>query len=192
MSEQQIGFFTALVRFFTFYKLRRSLGLIRAADAQFTGSASGISDAYDLHHETLVSRWNQLLSAVYQVETTLIEKTQRLGDLNKKEEILIKQRDGALALAEKETDPAKKERHKAAFTSFHNQIVEIEAKQNDLETSIGENKNALRRHKQTLTDMQREIENLSAEKADTIAEFVSNKSLIEMNKRMLSLESNVD
>ncbi|MDP3696545.1 MAG: hypothetical protein Q8R55_00765 [Candidatus Taylorbacteria bacterium] len=192
MSEQGIGFFSALFRLITFYKWRKALGLVRAADAQFTGSAEGIADAYDLHRETLINRWNQLCDAVSQVETTLIEKSQRLGDLNKKEETLIKQREGALALAEKEADPAKKEKHKAAFTSFHNQIVEIEARQKELEVSITENKDALRRHKQTLTDMQREVENLSAEKADAIAEFVSNKSIVDMNKRMLSLESSLD
>lgn len=192
MAEQGIGFFRALIRLITFYKWRKALGLIRAADEQFTGSTEGIADAYDLHHETLVRRWNELLNAVSQVETTLIEKSQRLDALNKKEETLIRQRDGALALAEKETDSAKRDQHRAAFTSFHNQIVDIEARQRELESSITQNRDALRRHKQTLTDMQREVENLSTEKADAIAEFVSNKSLIDMNKRMLSLESNID
>lgn len=192
MAEEGIGFFRAFFRFLTFYKWRKALGLVRAADAQFTNSADGIADAYDLHRETLVGRWNELLNAVSQVETTLIEKSQRLKTFNEKEETLIRQRDGALALAEKETDPAKREQHKAAFSSFHNKILEVEARQQELEESINQNREALRKHKLTLTDMQREVENLSTEKADAIAEFVSNKSLIEMNKRMLSLESSID
>ena len=45
---EQVGFWTGLKRFLTFYWLRKGLGLARRADEQFTSSAEGIADAYDI------------------------------------------------------------------------------------------------------------------------------------------------
>ena len=64
MADENIGIVRALWRFVTFYGLRKRMGLVRAADRLFTGSADGISDAYDIHRDQLVRRYNELLNAV--------------------------------------------------------------------------------------------------------------------------------
>ncbi len=70
-SEGQIGFFAALWRFISFYEARKALGLVRAADAQFTGSAAGISDAFDIHHEQLKAEFATFWESLSAVETAV-------------------------------------------------------------------------------------------------------------------------
>src|SRR5438132_1488449 len=74
MADEQMGLFRALWRFVTFYGLRKQLGLVRAADRMFTGSTEGIGDAFDLHRDQLIRRYNDLFDAFGQLETVLEEK----------------------------------------------------------------------------------------------------------------------
>ena len=64
MAEEQMGMFRALWRLITFYGLRRQLGLVRAADRMFTGSTEGIADAFDLHRDQLIHRYEDLFNAL--------------------------------------------------------------------------------------------------------------------------------
>src|SRR3989338_11416382 len=94
------GIFTALWRFFTFYRWRKSAAISRAADAQFTGSARGIADAFDIQQHGMVREFNDARDAISEAEAVIEDKRQRLDALNAEEEELITKRDGALARAE--------------------------------------------------------------------------------------------
>lgn len=189
MSEG-IGFFSALWRFFTFYKLRKALGLARAADAQFTGSVDGISDAFDLHQDALIRQFNGLRDAVAQVENVLEDKRHQLDTLNQKEDKLIKLREGALAKAE--SDPANTEQHKAAFNRYQTEISETEQRQAVLEKEIGEVSQSMKKHMLQLTDLQSKIQRLPEGKANAIADHVSAKMIIQLNDRLNGLQTSLD
>lgn len=189
------GFFASLWRFFTFYKWRKSLGLIRAADRQFTGSVGGISDAYDLQHDKLVKQYQGLRDAVAQVEAVLEDKRQRLSDLNEEENTLIGRREGAIASAERAKvagDNDAFEKHKAAFSRFDERINEIEELQKRIEVEISQQGEAMKRYLLKLTEMQVEVQKLPQDKAQAIADYVSNSKIIELNDQILGLQSSID
>ena len=98
--DGQTGFFQALWRLVTFYGLRKQLGLVRAADRMFTGSTEGISDAFDLHRDQLVRRYNDLFDAFGQLETVIEERRIERESLAKEQKDLIAKRDGALTMYE--------------------------------------------------------------------------------------------
>lgn len=189
MSEE-IGFFRALVRFFTFYKLRKALGLIRAADAQFTSSVEGISDAYDLHQDELVRQFHGLRDAVAQVETVLEDKRSQLEKLNQRENQLLDLREGALTKAE--SDLANQEKHRAAFNRYQTEINDTEGRQARLEKEIAETSESMRKHMLRLTEWQANIQKLPEEKANAVADFVSARQIIELNDRLNSLQRSID
>lgn len=189
MSEG-IGFFRALIRFITFYKWRQALGLVRAADRQFTGSVDGISDAFDLHHDQLVRQFNGLRDAVSQVETVLEDKKEQLKTLNEKESLLLKRREGALAAAE--SDPANTEKHKVAFNRYQTEINEIEGRQARLEIEVAETSQSMKKHMLQLTEWSAKVKNLPEEKANAIADFVSAKQIMDLNNRLLGLQTSLD
>jgi hypothetical protein len=195
MEEGQVGFWAAVWRFFSFYKARKALGLVRAANRQFTGSVQGISDAFDLTHEKYVANYNGLLTAVAEVESIAEQKRQRLQDLNTEEADLIKKRDGAINLAEKAktaNDQASYDKHAKAFEAFQLRIEQIETEQATLDTELKELGGSMEKHMMRLTEMQREIQNLPKQKADEIAKFVSSKKIIELNNRMQGLQTSLE
>ena len=97
-DDQPIGLFAALWRLISFYKLRQALGLVRAADAQFTGSAEGISDAYELQREKLVTEYKQFMSALAEVESAVEQKRERVKVVKQKKKESEKALEGALAV----------------------------------------------------------------------------------------------
>ena len=60
-NEENIGVISQVLRFLTFYKWRKSLAIKRAADNQFTGSAQGIRDAFDLEARKLQRDYETLM-----------------------------------------------------------------------------------------------------------------------------------
>src|SRR5579872_1114877 len=135
-ENENIGVVAALWRFVTFYKLRKALGLARAADQQFTGSTQGISDAFELQRNKLVVQYNGLRDAVAEVEGVIETDKNRLDALNKEEEDLITKREGALSKyegAQTASNTADMTTHKAAFERFDKRIHEIEAEQATLD-----------------------------------------------------------
>ena len=190
MAEQGIGFFRALFRFITFYKLRKALGFIRAADAQFTGSVDGISDAYDLHHDELVQQFNGLRDAVAQVETVLESKRSQLEELNERETQLVRLREGALTKAE--SDPDNVEKHRTAFNRYQTEVGQIEERQARLEKGITETSQSMKKHMFALTELQSRVQRLPEEKAGAIADFVSAKQIIALNDRLNNLQNSVE
>ena len=195
MSEESPGILTAVWRLFTFWKLRKALGIARAADRQFTGSARGIADAFDIQQDNMVHQFQELRDAIAEVEAVSEDKRAHLEKLNAEEETRITQRDGALALAEKaqaDGDQDALARHTAAFERHDARIEEIEQLQARLETEIKETEQTMKRYMLQLTEMQSEIQKMPEEKAQAIADFVSATKIIELNDRLLGIQTSFD
>lgn len=190
---EQVGFWTGLKRFLTFYWLRKGLGLARKADEQFTSSAEGIADAYDIQIDKMVSDYKTMRNAISQVEVVIEQKRQRLENLNREESDLIAKRDGALTLAEQAEEGSDDyETHAAAFERFQTRIDEIEVDQGQTETEIEELSESMKRHLRRLTEMQAEIQRLPQEKAEQMAQFVSNQQIVALNDQLQGLQTSMD
>ena len=192
MADENIGIVRALWRFATFYGLRKRLGLVRAADRLFTGSAEGISDAYDLHRDELVRRYNELLDAVSQVEMVLETKRVELEKLAEERKDLLAKREGALTRFEEAKEEAEKAKHKAAFDRFHGRLKQIETRTQELTADLKNQEGRMGGFERQLTGLQSEIRELPAEKAQAIADFVSNKKIIELNARLQGMHESLD
>ncbi len=194
-DNQEVGLLGALWRFVTFWKLRKAMGLVRAADQQFTGSTAGIRDAFDLHQNSLVKEYNDLRDAIAEVEGILETDRQDLERLNKKEEELIRMRDGALAKfedAEAAGDTPAAAKHKDAFERFDKEIAEIEGRQAELDKRISERGTVMDGYLRQLTKMQGEIKRMPEGKAQAIADFVSAKKIVELNDRLSGIKTSLD
>lgn len=190
---ETVGFWTGLKRFLTFYWLRKGLGLARKADEQFTSSAEGIADAYDIQIDRMVSDYKTMRDAISQVEVVIEQKRQRLESLNREETESIKKRDGALNLAEQAGEGSDDyEAHSAAFERFQTRIDEIEVEQSQTETDIEELSESMKRHLRRLTEMQAQIQRLPQEKAEQMAQFVSNQQIIALNDQLQGLQTSME
>lgn len=192
MDNGKVGLFAAIWRFFSFYKLRKSLAISRAADKQFTESPQGISDAFTLHGESLRQRYAALRSAVAKVQNIIETDAVRLKDLNEEESKVLAMRDGALAKFETATSEAERQAHQAAFERFDKRTREIEADQAMLDKRIKETRDSIGDHMRGLTKLQAEIEALPRLEGQAIADHVSAKTLVEMNDQLKGLSSSVD
>jgi len=192
MADENIGIVRALWRFVTFYGLRKRMGLVRAADRLFTGSADGISDAYDIHRDQLVRRYNELLNAVSQFETVLESKRIELEKLGKEKKDLLAKREGALTRFEQATAAEEKAKHKEAFDRFHARLKEIEVREADLTRDLKDQDGRMKGFERQLTGLQAEIRDLPAGKAQAIADFVSNQKIIELNARLNGIQESMD
>lgn len=182
--------FKAIWRLFSNIFRRQSRRVNEAADAVYTGSASGISDAFDDAQDSLIKDYKQLEGAVAQVLSGVEQQRQQLEDLNTREEDLIKKRDGALQLAMDE--PENRASHQAAFERFHTQITEIEREQANLQAFIDTQEGQLSELEEQLKEMQRELDRLPAEKAKEIAAYVSAQKLIDAYDRINGLKTSYD
>ena len=194
MSDEPVGIFRAVLRFFRFWNWKKARGIMDAADQQFTGSPQGIAAAFDIHQDRLVQQFRSLRDAVAEVESILEEKRQRLTKLNEEEQDLLRKREGALALAEQTEgrQPGEYEKHAAAFERFQTRIDEIEEMQKRLDAEVAESSGTLGRYMIRLQEMQAEVERLPQQKAEAIADFVSAKQIVELNDRMQGLETSID
>ena len=193
--NEQVGILQALWRFITFYRLRKALGLARAANKQFTGSTSGIRDAFDLEVNQKVQEYKQLESAVAEVETVIEDKRLQLERLNSEEKELLKKREGALALAEKAQVEGNNDafaQHQAAFTRFQSRINEVEERQTSLSEQIKQYEDSMKKYMLQLTKMQAYIQSLPAKKAEAIADFVSAQRIIELNHRLMGIKTSFE
>jgi chromosome segregation ATPase len=195
VADENIGLMRGLWRFFTFWKLRKALGLVRAADRQFTGSVEGIRDAFDIHAERLKSQYHELRDAVAQMDGVLEETRMGLEDLNKKEQDLINKREGALTKYEAAQAAGNQQEmatHKAAFDRFDGQIQAIEGQQQEKEALIAAHQGRMGDFERQLTRLQAEVQKLPADKAAAIADFVSAKKIVELNDRLTGMQSSID
>jgi len=195
MADEPMGLFRALWRLMTFYGLRQRLGLVRAADRMFTGSTEGIADAFDLHRDQLIRRYNDLFDAFGQLETVLEEKRLESEALAKEHKDLVGKRDGALTMyerAEQAGDAEEKHKHQAAFERFQGRIKQIEVHQGELTDDVKAQEERMRAFERQLTSWQAEIQNLPAQKAHAVADFVSNQKVIELNRRLQGLQASLD
>lgn len=193
--DGQTGFFQALWRLVTFYGLRKQLGLVRAADRMFTGSTEGIADAFDLHRDQLVRRYNDLFDAFGQLETVIEERRIERESLAKEQKDLVAKRDGALTMYER-SEPAgnetEKQLHKAAFERFQQRLKHIETRQGELRAELDTQEERMRAFERQLTAMQAEIQNTPGQKAQALADFVSNQKIIDLNKRLQGMQESID
>ncbi len=195
MNEENIGIFGALWRFISFWRLRKALGLVRAADAQFTGSVQGIRDAYDLQREKLIRQYKELEGAVGQMEMVLEEQRQQLDTFNKREDELLRKREGALSLfeqAQAKNETEEMNKHKAAFERFDGEIQRQEEQERALEAQIAESDKSLQGFLIQLTTLQAEIQRLPREKAEQMATFVSSQKIVELNDRLKGMQSSLE
>lgn len=195
MAEEKVGILRAIFRYLRFWNWRKARYIIDAADSQFTGSVDGISAAFDMHHDTMVQRYQGLRDAIAEVEAVLEEKRSRLESLNEEEEGLLQKREGALALAEQAKaagDNEEYEKHASAFERFQTRIDEIEQTQARLGAEIGETGDTMSRYMIQLQEFQAEIQKLPVQKAEAVADFVSSKQIIELNDRLQGLETSID
>src|SRR6266699_2604784 len=195
MADEQMGVFQAFWRLITFYGLRKQLGLVRAADRMFTGSTEGIADAFDLHRDQLIRRYEDLFSAFGQLETVLEEKRLESEALAKELRDLGVKRDGALTMyerAEHAGDDEEQQKHKAAFERFQGRIKQIEVRQGELSDDVKSQEERMRGFERQLTSLQAEIQNLPVQKAQAMVDFVSNQKVIELNRRLQGLQASID
>jgi hypothetical protein len=193
--EAQVGVMQALWRFITFYRLRKALGLVRAANRQFTGSTSGIRDAFDLEMNQKVQEYKQLEAAVAEVENVVEDKRLELERLNNEEKDLIRKREGALTLAEKAQVEGSNDaftQHRAAFERFQGRMNEIEERQKSLAEQIGQYEESMKKYMLQLTKMQAYIQSLPAKKAEAMADFVSAQRIIELNHRLMGIKTSYE
>jgi chromosome segregation ATPase len=195
MAEEKIGIFRAILRYFRFWNWKKARGIIKAADEQFTGSVDGISAAFEIQKDKMVSQFQGLRDAIAEVEAIMEDKRARLEALNIEEEELLEKREGALARAEEAraaNDTAAFEKHSAAFERFQVRIDEIDQTQERLNKDIQDTSQTMDRYMLQLQEFQVEIEKLPVQKAEVIADFVSAKQIIELNDRLQGLETSLD
>jgi hypothetical protein len=195
VADENIGLVRGLWRFFSFWKLRKALGLVRAADRQFTGSVEGIRDAFDIHAERMKSQYRELRDAVAQMDSVLEETRMSLEDLNKKEQELLNKREGALTRFEAAQAAGNEQEmatHKAAFDRFDADIQRIEGQQKEKEALIASHQGRMGDFERQLTRLQAEVQKLPADKSAAIADFVSAKKIVELNDRLTGMQSSID
>jgi chromosome segregation ATPase len=195
MAEEKIGIFRAFLRYLRFWNWKKARGIIKAADEQFTGSVDGISAAFDIQKDKMVTQFHGLRDAIAEVENVLEDKRSRLEALNKEEENLLRKREGALARAEdaqEANDTKAYEKHAKAFERFQVRIDEIEATQARLQQEVAEASVTMEKYMLQLQDFQAEIEKMPQQKAEAIADYVSSKKIIELNDRLQGLETSLD
>ena len=195
MADEQMGLLRAVWRLITFYGLRKQLGLVRAADRMFTGSTEGIADAFDLHRDQLIRRYNDLFDAFGQLETVLEEKRLESEALAKELKDLVAKRDGALTMYERaeQTGSAEdKQRHKAAFERFQERLKQIETRQGEIADDTRTQEERMRGFERQITALQAEIQDVPVQKVQAMADFVSNQKIIELNRRLQGMQASLD
>ncbi len=195
MTEGKIGFFAALWRFISLYEARKALGLVRAADKMFTGSAEGISDGFAMYREQLVKNFNDLTQAVTQSETAHEMMVTNLQNLLKEIEDKKELQAGADQLydeAEAAKDEAEMKTAREDSERFTAALAKLQQEATDLEAQIKQDEIEVKDLETQLSKMLSEIENLKGEEAKEIAKFITNKSLIDARERVAGLKSRLD
>lgn len=190
-----MGFLQSVWRFITFYKFRQSMGIARAADAQFTSSSDGISDAYDIHREQLIKEYQDFLNALSEVETAVESKRNRVAAIQKNRKEAEHALEGALSTYEQAQAAGDKKTMDEAESDgnmFRSEVNKLNEQEKELTDDITSQTERLGKLENRLSTMQAEIAKLPGEKADAIADFVSNKKLIEASERLMGLRSRMD
>ena len=182
-------FFAAIQRFFSFFFLRRSEDVRRAADDQFTGSVEGIRAAYAVDRDRLAKDFQGLQQAVAQVLTVVEDKKIRLERLDTEEKDLQTQLNGAIRAAEQAQasgETAAYEQAKAAYSRYKARLAEVDTTQERLTADVSQLETSIQSHMGRLTELQARLEALPAEEAETVAEYVSAKQIIALNNQLMN------
>jgi chromosome segregation ATPase len=189
------GLFGTIRRLFTGFGKSKERSIGAAASAQFTDSVDGIDQAFELHRETLMTRFGELRGVVSSLEALLEERRLRLEDMNGQEETLLRQRDGAVHLAETaqaKGDTTAYQGHAAAFERFEARVEDLERSQARVAEEIAQTSGSLERSMDRLRSLREEIDALSRQRSQALTDFVSNQQLLELDDRLHGLESSLD
>lgn len=194
-SEGQYGIIRAFFRWLLMWNWKKARQINQAADEQFTGSVEGIGVAYDMQHDTLVTRFKGLQNATSKLGAQLSLKSDKLKDLNLEEETLLVNREGAVSRAEKAKEAGNTveyEKCLSFFNQYDKRINDIEAEQAQTEKELTEGQQTVDRLVLQLTELKRSIQDLDREKADEVGKFISNQQIIEINESLQGLQTSID
>lgn len=189
------GFFGVLGRLFSGWGKRQERSIGEAANAHFSGSVEGIDQAFDLHREGLMTRFGDLRGVVASLEALLEENRLRLEEMNSAEETLLRQRDGAVRLAESARADGDEEaygNHAAAFERFEARVEDLERSQAQVAEEIARTSGSLEGAMERLQALRTEIDELSRRRSQALTDFVSSQQLLELDDRLHGLESSLD
>ena len=195
MAKSKEGFFSSISRLFESFRKRKEHDIGNVTTEHFTGSVEGIDSAFELHREDLLRQFGELRGAVAGMEAVLEEKRSRLESLNREEETLLRQRDGAVTLAEQARaagDTSAYARHEEAFERFETKIERIELNQARVEAEIGGASATLTSSMERVQAMREALEDLSRRRTETLTDFVSNRQLLELDESLHNMESSLD
>lgn len=195
MTQEKIGFFAAAWRFFTFYKLRQSLGLVRKADQMFTGSVEGIRDGFALYRDDLIDNFNKMTQAVTQAVQAQQMQQDQLAKLNEQIEDTQVRQSGADLMydeAEAANDQAGMARARKDSERFTVELEKLQQERKALEEQIAQDEVNNAELKAQLSAMLSEIENLKGEEAKQVAQFITSNAKISAYETAAGLKSAID
>lgn len=187
-------FFAAIGRFFNLYFLRRSEGIRRAADEQFTGSVGGIRAAFAIERDSLASDFRDLQEAVSGVLNVVEQRKALLRNLGEEEKDLSTRLEGALVAAERAQAASNAEelaQAKAAYERYKNRLTEIDGQQERVTGQVTELETSLQRHMVRLTELKARLEGLTQQEAEAVADFVSAREIVELNNRLMNAQDSL-
>ena len=185
------GFLAAIWRFFTFWKKRKVRRINEAADAQYTQSARGISDAYEDERDEKVRQYKTYREAIAGLLDQIEKRKTRLEKLEEQEETARKAQSGAFNLLSKAKDEGDAEavgKYTESWKQLKAKIAKFDADEAELEESILEGEGNLNSKYETLKKLQKYINDLASEKADAISDHIANKAEIELNDRIAGMQ----
>jgi len=190
-GTEQISWWQSFWRFVTFYKARKALGLMRKADEQFTTSASGISDAYEIEKEKLITDFNEMMSALSEAETAMQMKRDQLPIINGKLKREMSALDGALSAIERaqdKKDSAAEVEATRDAAQFQAAVDKLTEQAEALQADITEKESSLKGFEEQLGQLKERIKALPMEKAQAIADFVSADKMEQAFRRLNGLQ----
>ncbi len=190
-DESGGGFLAAIWRFFTFWKKRKVRRIHEAADAQYTDSVTGISDAFEDERDDKIRQYKSYRQAVAGLLDQIEKRKTRLETLQEKEEAARKAQSGAfnlLAAAKSKGDTAGVAKYTKAWKEQGAQIANYDADEEVLEQEILDGEANLNSKYDQLKKLQKYIDDLASEKADAISGHIANKAEIELNDRIAGMQ----
>lgn len=182
--------FGAIGRWFRNFFSRKAMAVDRAAEAQFTNSPEGISDAFDVDLNQKVNGYRQMRTAVGRIQSG-IERDK--VTLKEKEAALVtekKRLDGAIRLAEQsEGDEKAMADHEAAYGRFQANIETLKTDIAALKASILSGEKNLEGYYRELTKLQDMIEKAPREKSEAVAKFISIRERKELFDMMRGIKT---
>ncbi len=174
------GKFWAMVRGF----------FVRAGDDMVSSSPEAIRSTYASAIDDAKRRYKEMERAVALLAAEREKTSVSLRKLDEEEHELQKKLDGALAMAEAESENLD---HREAGTRYLSRIAVIDEKQAEFTADLDAQTQKVEDYKIRLRSFTDEIDKLKREQGEMVAEFVSNQQVIQLEDRLRGLgETAVD